>query len=54
MEAVVDGDDDSWDFYGKATAEVVEELGAGGEQQEPAAVDVDDDGKLPTTVSGIL
>ena len=52
-EVVVDGDDDGWDFSGEAAAEVVEELRAGEEQQEPATVDVDDEGKLPTVVSEI-
>ena len=45
-EAVVDGDDGGGEIAGESPAEVVEGLGIGGEEDEPAAVEVDDNGKI--------
>lgn len=45
-EAVVDGDDSGGEFASEAAAEVVDGLGVGGEEHEPPAVEVDDDGKI--------
>ena len=45
-EAVVHGDDGGGEFASEAAAVAVERLGVGGEEHEPAAVEVDDDGEI--------
>ena len=45
-KAVVDGDDGGGEFESEAAAVAVERLGVGGEEHEPAAVEVDDDGEI--------